>query len=142
MAVSPFLVFLKQSAKNASLKGLSGVARAKAVGKLYKALPAAEKAALVKTAKATKLPPRTKVQRSVTKVAVARGIPLALVRKNWFSTKGSTTSSRLNKIAKAAGITVRKPKKAVAVKKVAVKAVATKKVAVKKAAATKKVAKK
>ena len=131
MAVSPFLVFLKQSAKNASLKGLSGVARAKAVGKLYKALPAAEKAALVKTAKATKLPPRTKVQRSVTKVAVAKGIPLALVRKNWFSTKGST-SSRLNKIAKAAGITVRKPKKDAPVKKVAVK----------KAAATKKVAKK
>ena len=125
MGVSPFLLFIKKYGKDASLKGLKFAQRGVALGKKWKALPAAEKAAFVATAKKTATPKRTKVPVTVLKKAVAKGIPLKFVRKSWYSTKGSSTAGRLNKIAKTAGIQVRKAaKKAAPAKKTA----ATKKV--------------
>ena len=132
MAVSPFILFARKNVKPASLKGLSVPARGKALGKLYKALPAADKAALIKAAKATPAFKRTKVVRSVQKQAVALGIPLKFVRASWYKTAGSSTPAKLRNIAKANNIKIRVAKKAVAVVKKAApakKVVATKKVA-------------
>ena len=130
MAVSPFLLFVRKNGKHASLKGLAVPARGKALGKMYKALSVADKAALVKAAKATAAPKRTKVQRSVLVQAKALGVPSGIVKKRWAAAKGSSTASKLRAIAKTANIKVRVAKKPVATKKpVAKKAVATKKTA-------------
>ena len=136
MAVSPFLLFVRKNKTNAALAKLAVPARGKALGKLYKALPAAEKAALIKTAKATPAPKRTKVQKSVLVKAKALGVPSGVVKAAWFKTKGNSTKAKLVAIAKAKNIKIRKVK--------VVKAAAPKKVVkvAKKAAATKKVAKK
>ena len=108
MAVSPYALFMRKHAKNPALKGLAIAQRGKATAKLYKALPAAEKAALIKTAKATPAFKRTKVVSSVRSQARALGIPVALVKKQWYSTKGSSTQTRLRAIAAKAKITPRK----------------------------------
>ena len=108
MGVSPYSLFLRQHAKNPALKGLPIAKRGKASARLYNALPAAEKAALVKTAKATPAFKRTKVAASVRAQARSLGVPIALVKKQWFATKGSNTASKLKAIATKAKITTRK----------------------------------
>eukprot|EP00744_Colponema_vietnamica_P015818 GILI01022176.1.p1 GENE.GILI01022176.1~~GILI01022176.1.p1 ORF type:complete len:127 (+),score=27.64 GILI01022176.1:55-381(+) len=106
MGVSPYSIFLRQTAKNQALNKLPIGKRGKAVAKLYKALSASDKAALIKQAKATPVFKRNRVNSSVLEQARAKKIPTGLVRRSWFSTKGST-QSRLNKIALKAGLKVR-----------------------------------
>jgi hypothetical protein len=62
LGVSPFTIFLKQSATNPKLAGLAIGARGKAVGRLYRALPAAELAKLKAVASKTVF--RRKIKRA------------------------------------------------------------------------------
>jgi hypothetical protein len=148
MGVSPFSLFIRDPKVKAALKGMPIAKRGKKSGELYRALSAAEKAALVKRAQATPSYKRTKVTKSVLAVARARKLPAALVKKHWHSTAGTTTLSRLRKIADANKLQLRtvKPKKAVKAVKVAkpVKAVKVAKAAkpAAKKASAKKVSKK
>ena len=121
MGVSPFSLFIRDPKTKAALKGMPIAKRGKKSGEMYRALGAADKAALVKKAKATPSFKRTKVAKSVLAVARARKVPAALVKKQWHSTKGGTVLSRLRKIAASKNLTMRslKAKKA---KKVVTKA--------------------
>ena len=120
MGVSPFSLFIRDPKVKAALKGLPIVKRGKKSGELYRALSVADKAALVKKAKSAPAFKRTKVAKTVLAVARARKVPATLVKKHWFSTKGSTVLSRLRKIAESNKLTLRslKPKKAVKAVKV------------------------
>ena len=139
MGVSPFSLFIRDPKTKAALKGLPIVKRGKKSGELYRALSVADKAALVKKAKATPAYKRVKVAKSILVIARARKVPATLVKKHWHATKGTTVLSRLRKIAESNKLTFRslKAKKAV---KVAKKPVAKKPVA--KKASGKKVSKK
>ena len=141
MGVSPFSLFIRDPKTKAALKGLPIVKRGKKSGELYRALSVADKAALVKKAKATPAYKRVKVAKSILVIARARKVPATLVKKHWHATKGTTVLSRLRKIAESNKLTFRslKAKKAVKVSKKAVK-VAKKPVA--KKASGKKVSKK
>ena len=115
MGISPFSLFIRDPKTKAALKGLPITKRGKKSGELYRALSVADKAALVKKAKATPSFKRTKVAKSVLVVARARKVPVTLVKKLWHATKGTTVLSRLRKIAESNKLTLRslKPKKAV-----------------------------
>ena len=126
MGVSPFSLFIRDPKTKAALKGLPIVKRGKKSGELYRALSVADKAALVKKAKATPAYKRVKVAKSILVIARARKVPATLVKKHWHATKGTTVLSRLRKIAESNKLTLRslKAKKAVKVaKKVSKKAV-------------------
>ena len=126
MGVSPFSLFIRDPKTKAALKGLPIVKRGKKSGELYRALSVADKAALVKKAKATPAYKRVKVAKSILVIARARKVPATLVKKHWHATKGTTVLSRLRKIAESNKLTFRslKAKKAVKVaKKVSKKAV-------------------
>ena len=134
MGVSPFSLFIRDPKTKAALKGLPIVKRGKKSGELYRALSVADKAALVKKAKATPAYKRVKVAKSILVIARARKVPATLVKKHWHATKGTTVLSRLRKIAESNKLTFRslKAKKAVKVaKKVSKKAVKVAKKAVK-----------
>ena len=133
MGVSPFSLFIRDPKTKAALKGLPIVKRGKKSGEMYRALAAADKAALIKKAQATPSFKRTKVAKTVLVVARARKVPAALVKKHWYSTKGTTVLSRLRKIAESNKLTLRSLK----AKKVVAKKVAAKKPAAKKATGTK-----
>ena len=142
MGVSPFSLFIRDPKTKAALKGLPIVKRGKKSGELYRALSVADKAALIKKAKATPAFKRTKVAKSILVIARARKVPSTLVKKHWHATKGTTVLSRLRKIAESNKLTLRslKAKKAVKVVKVKVAKVAN--AAVKVANTAVKVAKK
>eukprot|EP00744_Colponema_vietnamica_P013773 GILI01019311.1.p1 GENE.GILI01019311.1~~GILI01019311.1.p1 ORF type:complete len:179 (+),score=53.54 GILI01019311.1:27-539(+) len=106
MGVSPYTIFIRQTAQNKALKGLTFQQRGQAVAKLYKALSASDKAALIKKAKAAPAITITKVPLSVIDQARAKNIPINLVKENWHSTKGHSTQARLNNIAQKAGLKV------------------------------------
>ena len=145
MGVSPFSLFIRDPKTKAALKGLPIVKRGKKSGELYRALSVADKAALVKKAKATPAYKRVKVAKSILVIARARKVPATLVKKHWHATKGTTVLSRLRKIAESNKLTLRslKAKKAVKVaKKVSKKAVKVAKKPVAKKASGKKVSKK
>ena len=145
MGVSPFSLFIRDPKTKAALKGLPIVKRGKKSGELYRALSVADKAALVKKAKATPAYKRVKVAKSILVIARARKVPATLVKKHWYATKGTTVLSRLRKIAESNKLTLRslKAKKAVKVaKKVSKKAVKVAKKPVAKKASGKKVSKK
>ena len=145
MGVSPFSLFIRDPKTKAALKGLPIVKRGKKSGELYRALSVADKAALVKKAKATPAYKRVKVAKSILVIARARKVPATLVKKHWYATKGTTVLSRLRKIAESNKLTFRslKAKKAVKVaKKVSKKAVKVAKKPVAKKASGKKVSKK
>ena len=145
MGVSPFSLFIRDPKTKAALKGLPIVKRGKKSGELYRALSVADKAALVKKAKATPAYKRVKVAKSILVIARARKVPATLVKKHWHATKGTTVLSRLRKIAESNKLTFRslKAKKAVKVaKKVSKKAVKVAKKPVAKKASGKKVSKK
>ena len=155
MAVSPYLLFIRKNSQSAALKKLPFIARGKALGKMYKALPAAEKAALVKAAKATPAPKHTKIRASVRKQARDSKVSVGLVKKLWKKTEGSSTAVRLARIAKTVAprkVAAKKTpaaikkalavKKPVAAKKVVAKAAAPKKIVAKVAAKKTVVAKK
>ena len=115
MGISPFSLFIRDPKTKAALKGLPITKRGKKSGELYRALSVADKAALVKKAKATPSFKRTKVAKSVLVVARARKVPVTLVKKLWHATKGTSVLCRLRKIAESNKLTLRslKPKKAV-----------------------------
>ena len=140
MGVSPFSLFIRDPKTKAALKGMPIVKRGKKSGELYRALSVADKAALIKKAKATPAFKRTKVAKSVLVIARARKVPVTLVKKHWSATKGTTVLSRLRKIAESNKLTLRSLKAKKAVK--AVKKVAKKAVKVAKKATGKKVSKK
>eukprot|EP00742_Colponemidia_sp_Colp-10_P029061 GILJ01036774.1.p1 GENE.GILJ01036774.1~~GILJ01036774.1.p1 ORF type:complete len:197 (+),score=19.32 GILJ01036774.1:27-593(+) len=73
--------------------------------KVYLALTQTKRAASVKkAAKAVPVEMCTKVRATILAKARESRIPIRVVNKYWACTKGSTTQSRLNEIAKKAGI--------------------------------------
>ena len=100
LGVSPFLIFVKESAGNAALAKLAVPARGKKLGQLYAALSAKDKAALVARAKATTPTRKPKAVVKASKVRRALSPYNKFVKANWSAVKGKTAPERMKAIAK------------------------------------------
>ena len=94
MGVSPYALFLKQTKGSISLLGLSATQRAKALGKQWRALPAAQKAEFVRKAKThPAFPKRVRKARKAGPFA-------KFIQANYKSVKSLPFNQRLAALAK------------------------------------------
>jgi len=113
----PYSVFLKKYAKKVNYADFKGshkakfVARARALGKMYRALPAAEKKAIVAEAKTAKAFPKSKVRlvaasRRRTAAVLAKQVKgnkanvLEFVRRHYKKVEHQARGARVAKLAK------------------------------------------
>ena len=109
MGVSPFSIFIQQNYKKATGKTIAE--RGRALGKMYRAMPAADKAKLVAAAKKAPAFKRTKIAASVRKLSRKMGVPVAVLKKHYFSVKASSTAAKIRAVAQKAKVPVRKARK-------------------------------
>ena len=109
MGVSPYSLFIKRN--GASIQAKTIAERGRKLGKMYKALSAADKAKLVADAKKAPAFKRTKIAASVRKLSLARGLSVADLKKHYQISGAGSPLAKIRAAAAKAKVTLRKPRK-------------------------------